>query len=195
LNPCLFLNRSTKVRRVTPCAPPVQHFPRNAAHGVTRPAFIRQPGQLAVIYLLTVLISAGCRTAPPLPPADFSAPGWRVQQGQAVWKPTRNKLELAGELLLATNANGNLFVQFTKTPFPLATAQVSGESWQMEFGSGEYSWRGRGQPHARFVWFQLPRALAGVDLGRAWKLLPHENNSWHFENLRTGESLEVTFFQ
>ncbi len=117
-----------------------------------------------------------------------------MQQGQAVWKPTRNKLELAGELLLATNANGNLFVQFTKTPFPLATAQVSSESWQIELGAGDYQRGGRGRSPARFAWFQLPRALAGAGLPRDWKFSRHENNSWRLENPRTGETLEGTFF-
>lgn len=136
----------------------------------------------------------GCRSIPPLPSADFSAPGWHVRQGQAVWKPAGNRLELAGELLLATNANGNFLVQFTKTPFPLATAQVAGENWQIEFGSGEHSWRGRGRPPSRFVWFQLPAALTGEDLQYSWKFSPGKNNSWRLENPRTGESLEGEFF-
>ena len=114
-------------------------------------------------------LSVGCRTAPPLPPADFSAPGWRVQQGQAVWKPSSSRPELAGDLLLATNANGNFFIQFSKIPFPLATAQVSGGQWQIEFGADKYSWHGRGAPPDRFVWFQLPRALLGEMLAGDWK--------------------------
>ena len=94
-----------------------------------------------------------------MPPADFSAPGWRVQQGQAVWKPSSSRPELAGDLLLATNVNGNFFIQFSKMPFPLATAQVSGDQWQIEFGADQYAWHGRGTPPDRFGWFQLPRAL------------------------------------
>ena len=70
---------------------------------------------------LVLLLGVSCRTASPLPPADFSAPGWRVQQGQAVWKPTKTKPELAGELILATRTNGDFLVQFTKTPFTLAS--------------------------------------------------------------------------
>src|SRR5258708_1970399 len=113
---------------------------------------------IASVVALSVLgFGASCRT-PPLPPADFSAPGWRVLQGQAIWNPAKNKAELAGELLLATNANGNSFVQFGKTPFPLATAQVAGSRWQIEFGSGDYECAGNGQPPPRFVWFQLPSA-------------------------------------
>ena len=87
---------------------------------------------------LVLVLCAGCRTTPPLPPADFSAPGWHVQQGQAVWKPSQSRPELAGDLLLATNVNGNFFLQFSKMPFPLATARVSGDRWQIEFGADKY---------------------------------------------------------
>jgi len=73
-----------------------------------------------IYFALLLILGAGCRTANPLPPADFSAPGWRVQQGQAVWKPSASRPELAGDLLLATNVNGNMFIQFSKMPFPVA---------------------------------------------------------------------------
>src|SRR5262249_4825437 len=123
------------------------------------PRFNTLPSYASLIIFI-VLVGAGCRSMPPLPPSDFSAPGWRVQQGQAVWKPTKQKPELAGELLLATRPNGNFFIQFTKTPFTLATARQADDRWQIDFGAGDHSWRGRGAPPARFIWFQLPRALA-----------------------------------
>ena len=145
------------------------------------------------LFLLAVL-AAGCRTASPLPPADFSAPGWRVQQGQAVWKPSSHRPELAGDLLLATNANGNCFVQFSKMPFPLATAQISGEQWQIEFGADQYSGRGRGTPPDRFAWFQLPRALLDANVGSSWKITRLTSPWWRLENLHTGETLEGGFF-
>jgi hypothetical protein len=151
-----------------------------------------QPGLL--LLFLTAVLAASCRTAPPLPPADFSAPGWHVQQGQAVWKPSSSRPELAGELLLATNANGNFLVQFSKMPFPLATAQTSGKQWQIEFGTDKFSRRGRGTPPDRFAWFQLPRALRDASAGNRWKLAHPDAASWHLENPRTGETLEVEFF-
>ena len=144
--------------------------------------------------LLMAALAAGCRTAPPLPPADFSAPGWHVQQGQAVWKPSSHRPELAGDLLLATNANGNVFVQFSKMPFPLATAQISGGQWQIEFGADKFSWQGHGMPPARFAWFQLPRALRDRHVGRNWKFIQPTSFSWRLENPRTGETLEGEFF-
>jgi hypothetical protein len=147
----------------------------------------------ASLALLIAAFVCGCRTAP-LPPADFSAPGWRVQQGQAVWKPSSNRPELAGDLLLATNSNGNFFVQFSKIPFPLATAQISGDQWQIEFGADEFSWHGSGSPPDRFAWFQLPRALLGANVSDNWKFIRVETNSWRLENPQTGETLEGEFF-
>jgi hypothetical protein len=152
---------------------------------------------------------------------DLSAPGWRVQQGQALWKPTKTRPELAGELLLATNANGDFLVQFSKTPFALATAQKVGDRWQIELGAGDYRRSGPGQPPAGFVWFQLPRFMAlsrqkppSAQLDPAgegglrgeghkttadggvsdWHFDRVTADSWRLENHRTGETLEGGFF-
>ncbi len=95
---------------------------------------------------------------------------------------------------MATNTNGNVLVQFSKPPFPLATAQVAGGRWQIEFGADEHRWSGTGQPPARFVWFQLPRALAGQGVARGWQFKPVATNTWRLENSRTGETLEGGFF-
>jgi len=150
--------------------------------------------RLLFILSALLLLGAGCRTTNPLPSADFSAPGWCVQQGQAVWKPSSSRPELAGDLLLATNVNGNFFIQFSKMPFPLATAQVSGDQWQIEFGANQYSWHGHGTLPNRFGWFQLPQALLDPDLGGNWKFTHVETNSWRLQNPHTGETLEGEFF-
>ncbi len=149
----------------------------------------------AVLLFLITLLAAGCCTAPRLPPADLAGPGWRVQQGQAVWKPASHRPELAGDLLLATNANGNAFIQFSKIPFAVATAQISGGQWRIEFGAGKYARQGRGAPPDRFAWFQLPRALLGGRVGGHWKAGRPTAQSWRLENPRTGETLEGAFFQ
>jgi hypothetical protein len=145
-------------------------------------------------FLLALVLCVSCRTTSCLPPVDFSAPGWGVQQGQAVWKPAKKRPEFAGDLLLATNANGNFFVQFSKNPFPLATAQISGDRWQIEFGADEHAWHGRGAPPDRFVWFQLPRALLAENLSRDWQFERVTTNAWRLANPRTGETLEGKFF-
>ena len=143
---------------------------------------------------LALLFCVSCRTANPLPPADLSAPGWRVQQGQAIWHPPGHRPELAGDLLLATNVNGNFFIQLTKTPFPLVTAEAFGDQWQIEFGAEEHSWHGRGEPPQRFIWFQLPQALLDGKTAGNWRFENVTTNSWRLENPRAGEKLEGGFF-
>ncbi len=138
---------------------------------------------------LALLAGAGCRALPPLPAADLGAPGWRVQHGQAVWTPPGNRPELAGELLVATNVNGDCFIQFSKNPFPMATAQRKGDRWQIELGAGDYVRGGRGQPPGYFAWFQLPQALAGERLGHGWQFERTGTNVWRLESRRTGECL------
>ena len=150
--------------------------------------------RFGALLLLWGILIAGCRTGPPLPPADFSAPGWSVQQGQAVWKPNARRPELAGELLVATNTSGSLFTQFTKDPFPLATAQTTAERWQISFAAGRHSWQGSGQPPNLFLWFQLPPALRGESLPRPWKF-SRGPDSWRLEDPHSGEWLEGRFFQ
>lgn len=151
----------------------------------------------AVLWLAIGLLAGfgfGCRTGPPMAPVDISGPGWRMQQGQAVWKPDRHRVELAGELLLATRTNGDFFVQFSKPPFSLATAAVREGLWQIEFGAGRYSGRGQGRPPARFVWFQLPAALAGTPLASGWSCEKSSPDTFRLRNGRTGETLEAAFF-
>lgn len=157
-------------------------------------ALLHPPSLLFAVLILVAPLLVSCRSLPPLPPADLSAPGWRVQQGQALWTPTKSRPELAGDLLLATNTNGNFFVQLTKSPFPLVTAERLNGGWQIEFGAGEHSWRGRGEPPSRFVWFQLPRALLTGETSNNWRFAGTGTNAWRLENRRTGETLEGEFF-
>lgn len=148
----------------------------------------------ACLALWLVLVLAGCRTAPPLPPANLAAPGWQMQQGQAIWKANFNRPELAGDLLVATNAHGEMLVQFIKEPFPLATAQTTAEQWQIDFAAGRRSWRGRGKPSRWFLWFHIPAALRDEPLPRPWRF-SRKADSWRLENPRRGEWLEGRFYQ
>jgi hypothetical protein len=152
------------------------------------------PCSFLAILILSAPLLTSCRTAGPMPIGDFSPPGWRVCQGQAARTPGHDRPELAGDLLLATNVNGNFFVQFTKDPFPLATAESMGGQWQIEFGASEHSGRGRGEPPARFVWFQLPRAPLDEKIARNWHFENVTANSWRLENRRAGETLKGGFF-
>jgi hypothetical protein len=143
---------------------------------------------------MVLLCCVSCRTGAPLPPADFASPGWRLRQGQAVWKPSKNRPELAGDLLVAVNTNGNCLVQFTKNPFALASAQSADGRWQISFGAGQHEWGGRGAAPARFVWFQLPRVLAGTPPDASWKFTGRADDAWRLEHSGAGEFLEGRFF-
>ena len=151
--------------------------------------------RFAIFYLLASIFAlcSGCRTAAPLPAIDLSGPGWQVSQGQAVWKPA-GRPEIAGDLIVATNADGNCFIQFTKNPFAIAMAEVQNGSWEVRFHGEEHAWHGRGRPPARFIWFQLPTALAGGDLNDGWKFEHPSGNLWRLHNPRTGETLAGEFF-
>jgi hypothetical protein len=148
---------------------------------------------LVSLSSILVLFFSGCSSAP-LAPANLSVPGWTVQQGQAIWKPTASRPEIAGDLIMATNADGDCFIQFTKTPFTIATAQIAAGRWQLQFSNDQYSWRGNNPPPNRFVWFQLPPALLGAPIAANWQF-QSTTNGWQFTNSNTGETLEGAFFQ
>lgn len=152
-------------------------------------------GWWRVLWILSLLfppllLVSGCRSAEQLPLVDLASPGWNLQHGQAVWKPRESKPELAGELVIGTNTVGDCFVQFTKTPFTLVTAQRVAARWQIEFGAGEFSRRGRGRSPTRCAWFVLPEALATGSVEVPWHFQSPTTGVWRLENTRTGEVLE-----
>lgn len=148
-----------------------------------------------ILFALAAIIGAGCKTPTSLPPQDLNAPGWTILRGQAVWKPPHNRPEVAGDLLMATNASGNFFIVFSKSPFVIATAQVENEQWEIRFSDEKYAWRGGGIPPDRFIWFQLPHALLGERLTDDWQFNDSVSNLWRLQDTRTGEKLEGEFFQ
>jgi hypothetical protein len=146
------------------------------------------------LLILAVVLCAGCSTSTRLPPVNLSQPGWRVRQGQALWKPPGPRPEIAGDLLLATKGNGDFFLQVSKVPFTVATAEGIGGSWEIQFGSHDYHRRGRGKPPKNFVWFELPEVLAGVNPGRRWSFSHEPDGQWRLANSRSGETLAGRFF-
>ena len=98
--------------------------------------------------LLIAIFLCACQTAP-LPPTNFSEPGWKIQQGQAVWRAKKDSPEIAGELLIATNPDGRTVLQFTKTPFPFVIAQTTPKSWQLEVPAQNKKYSAPGKPPAR----------------------------------------------
>jgi len=159
------------------------------------PSFPAARSALALVLAVTaLLLLSGCRTAPPLPPANFSEPGWHVQQGQAVWKPRASAPEIAGEILLATHPSGRTLVQFTKSPFPLVAAQSGSNRWEIQFVPENRTFRGRGQPPGYFSWLQLAPALATHPLPKGFTFTPPGASPWRLDNRESGEFIEGYFF-
>jgi len=112
-----------------------------------------------------------------------------VCRGQAVWRPSRAKQEIAGELVVATRADGRAFVQFTKEPYSIVTAQADSRAWQVTFPAQQRTWRGQGEPPARWLWLQLARAVAESPLQPPWQMSRQDTASFSLDNPVTGERL------
>jgi hypothetical protein len=164
-------------------------LPPRLAAWANRGFFARKTPVLCALALLSLTVFNGCFTAPPLPKVNLSEPGWNIREGQAVWRPDRKSPELAGDLIVATRADGSAFAQFTKTPFPFAIAQLSSNEWQIEFPPRNLRFAAHGKPPARIVWFQLLDALNGKPVAKNWTWQGTEAN-WTLTNLSSGESLE-----
>jgi len=151
--------------------------------------YLRFAGRFSLMFgFLFLAILCGCLTLPPLPKADLSQPGWNIRQGEAVWKPDRESPEIAGEILLATRADGSSFVQFIKTPFPFAITQTTSNKWQAEFPPQNKRFTAPGKPPARIIWFQLVNALTDKPLARGWTW--HDSGTNWLLKSSSGESLE-----
>lgn len=132
---------------------------------------------------LGLLCAQGCATSP-LPAPEMSS-DWIVRQGQAVWTPPRAKDGIAGELLVATNSNGDFVVEFAKPPITIANAQRQDARWQVEFPAQQKRYGGRGAGPSQIIWLKLAPALAGQPDG--WSFSTNANG-WRME--RKGEVLE-----
>jgi hypothetical protein len=115
-----------------------------------------------------------------------------VRQGQAVWRLPRGQREIAGELLVATQENGRSFVQFSKGPFTLVTAQATPGRWEVEFPTQNKHYSGRGRPPQRLIWLYLPRVLSGRPPPGNWSW-HRDANGWRLDNRAQGESVEGYF--
>lgn len=126
---------------------------------------------------------------PPLQRVDLSEAGWKVQHGQAVWKPRPDAPEITGDLLLATRSKEDEFIQFSKT-LPMVVARRQGRGWEVSFGPEGKRYAGHGDPPARIIWFELARAVLGQQL--ASELRVERDTPEHFTIRRgTSEWLEI----
>jgi hypothetical protein len=122
---------------------------------------------------------------------DLSASGWTVRQGQAVWRRQAHAPEIAGELLVATHADGSTFVQFAKNPLPFVTAQTTTNRWRVEFIPQHRTWAGNGDPPQKIVWLHLAPCLSGdTSASGCWHFQRLPGGNWRMENPPSGEFLE-----
>jgi hypothetical protein len=133
----------------------------------------------------------GCATVS-FPPLDLGAPGWQTRQAQAIWQPDREKPEIAGDLIIGTHPSLGAMVEFLKT-FPIASAQTSDDSWEINFPPQRRHYSGRGKGPARVVWLQLIAALESRTPAAPWTLSKPSASILTLENKKTGERLEVHF--
>jgi hypothetical protein len=142
------------------------------------------------LLLLAVLVFlSGCQTSTQSL-FTTAGPDWRVQQGQALWRPQRGLPEFGGDLVLARDDAGRCLIQFDKTPMAILSAQTTSNRWLIKFPQREMSFSGRGPGPTRFSWLYLPTALAGKPLPKQLHFESKPAGSWRLENSRTGETLE-----
>ncbi len=158
-----------------------------------RPGFLWANGNPLfplVAWLLgcLILLPVGCRTAP-MAPLNLSQPGWKLREGQAVWRSGQRAPEIAGELQLAIHADGRVWLQFTKTPIPFVVAQSSPTHWQIQFVPQNRSFSGPGKPPVRLAWLQLARAISGATAAPVWSWQAKPDGSWRLENPSSGEMI------
>ena len=139
--------------------------------------------------LVLLLLLPGCQTTAPLPPVNLSEPGWKLHEGQALWRSSHDASEIAGEILVANHPDGRTWMQFIKTPLPLITAQMNGRRWQIEFIPEKRMVAGHDQPPARFIWLYLLRALNGVPSPAPMQFQKTADGSWRLENKTNGEGV------
>jgi hypothetical protein len=159
-------------------------LPVDAADGGKNYIFVIE----CILFGWVLLSLTACSTTP-LPPVNLQQPGWTVREGQAVWKRDRTAPEIAGEVLVASDKNGQEFVQFTKTPFPMIIAQSASNHWQVEIPMQNKRYSGPGSPPARLIWLYLPRLLSGQPPPKNWSWNALADDRWQLENHRTGESI------
>jgi len=144
------------------------------------------PGLLVMVGL------AGCATPPAPAPStmDLSAPTWTIREGQAVWKPRPDRAGIAGDLMVALCQDGRSLVQFSKTPVPIALAELGSNNWRVTFAAERRTKQGAGAPPDDVLWLQFPDGLLGRHSTTNWYFAKTKDDAWHFENLVTEEALD-----
>jgi hypothetical protein len=140
-----------------------------------------------ILGCIVLIFAAGCAT-PKFEPVNLGEAGWQTLQTQAIWRPNRTGPEITGDLILATNAAGRVFISFSKT-LPLITVQASPQGWVFDAPENR-SFSARGKPPSRIVWFQIAPALRSEEVSRSWAVDAAGGNLT-ISNRVSGETLQV----
>ncbi len=140
--------------------------------------------------LAALMFFCGCATTTTQSLFTVSGPGWRVQQGQALWTPRKGAPQFGGDIVLATDAEGRSFAQFAKTPMSILMVQTTPKEWFVHFAQGGGTWKGHEPAPTRTIWLHLADALAGKPLPRPLLFEQKPDGNWRLENPKTGEILE-----
>jgi len=149
----------------------------------------RIAARLSLWVLLFGLIS--CSRIVSLPEVDLEDPQWTIWEGQALWTPRSDLSAVAGDLIVARNADGDVLISFSKSPFPIFTAQTSGRLWRIDFVDKGRSHYGIGRPPKKFIWFHLPKLIEGAPAFKHWEIHDVEDGEWSISNRKTGETIRV----
>jgi hypothetical protein len=131
----------------------------------------------------------GCVHTPHGNLVTVSGPQWHVQQGQALWTPKKGAPQFGGDLVVATQ-DGSAFVQFSKTPLTIVTAELDPKHWLLRIPQMGKAYEGHRPAPTRTLWLYLTDALAGKRLPRHLHFQQEGNGNWRMENDKTGEILE-----
>jgi hypothetical protein len=142
-----------------------------------------------VLFAFFPAFFCGCATTVPENLVSVSGPEWHVQQGQALWTPRTGAPQFGGDIVVASD-DGSSFVQFSKTPVTIVTAELTPKRWLLRFPQMGKAWDGRRPAPARTIWLYLADALAGKPLPSAFRFKQESNGNWRLEDVKTGEILE-----
>jgi len=146
--------------------------------------------QISIIALaVAAMLFTGCSTLPPIAPVNVNSSGWTTHRGQAVWKFGKRAPEIVGDLMVAVNDDGRLFVEFNKSLVTVATAQTDAQQWVLDLPMFERTLSGRGAPSDRFALFQFDEVLRGEKPPGNWEYTVTDSD-WRLANPRTGEYVE-----
>jgi hypothetical protein len=148
--------------------------------GIRISSFLRN-SDFSLLLLAGLVFVSGCQS-PTQSLFTATGPGWRVQQGQAMWRPKSGLPEF--------DDAGRHLIQFDKTPMAILSAQTTSNRWLIKFPAQNLSFSGYGAGSTRFGWLYLPEALDGKALPKNFKFERKPDGGWRLENSRTGETLE-----